>query len=102
MGVFYNFTIEILKLEGIKNISVIGLPLALSISGIFQFFLLLIFLKKKIGDIRLKKIWQSFWRVFLSSLLLGVFTYFSLHIASEFINMNTFLGILYKQFLEGL
>jgi len=101
MGAFYNLTIEILKLEGIKNISVVGLPLALSISGIFQFFLLLIFLNKKMGDIRLNKIWQSFWKIFLSSLMAGFFTYFSLRIASGFINMNTFSGVFIQTIFGG-
>ncbi len=102
MGVFYHFTSEILKLEGIKNISVIGLPLALSISGIFQFFLLVIFLKRKMGDIRLKKIWQSFWKILLSSILLGVFTYFSLRLASGFVNMNTFSGVFIQTIFGGI
>ncbi len=99
---FYNFTAGILKLEGIKSISVVGLPLALSISGIFQFFLLIIFLRRKMGDIRLKKIWQSFWKILLSSILLGVFTYFSLRFASGFVNMNTFSGVFIQTVFGGI
>ena len=101
MGVFYNFTSNILRLEGIKNISIVGLPLALSISGIFQFSLLVIFLKIKMGDIRLKKILQSFWKILLSSILLGVFTYFSLRFASGFVNMNTFSGVFVQTIFGG-
>ncbi len=45
---FQNFLVKIFSLQGIENISIIGLPLAFSIDGILQFILLMFFLNKKI------------------------------------------------------
>jgi putative peptidoglycan lipid II flippase len=42
---FQQWTINFLGIQGLQNIEIIGLPLALSVSGIFQFLLLLIFYK---------------------------------------------------------
>jgi len=44
---FHQFLVNFLNLSALKNIEVIGLPLALSLSGIFQFFILFpLFLRK--------------------------------------------------------
>jgi putative peptidoglycan lipid II flippase len=91
---FQQFITNTLKLQEIKDISVVGLPLALSISGIFQFFLLLVFLRKRMGDIRLKEIWQSFWKVIIATILMSVATYLVLQITAGLVDMNTFKGVL--------
>jgi putative peptidoglycan lipid II flippase len=44
---FQQWVINFLGIQGLANIEIIGLPLALSVSGIFQFCLLLIFYKYK-------------------------------------------------------
>lgn len=44
---FQQIIINFLSIQGLQNIEIIGLPLALSISSIFQFCLLLIFFKHK-------------------------------------------------------
>jgi len=92
-NIFQNFMINFFRLQGIKNISVIGLPLALSISGIFQIALLLIFLYKKIGDFKQKEICQSFIKIIISTALMIPFIYLTLKIAAIFVNMQTFLGV---------
>ena len=92
-NIFREFMASSLKLQGIQDISVIGLPFAVSVSGIFYFFLLLIFLKRKIGDIRLKEIMGSFWKVILASSLMGLAVYFSLQLAAQFVNMQSFVGL---------
>jgi putative peptidoglycan lipid II flippase len=45
---FHNFLVKIFSLQKINNISVIGLPLAYSLDSVFQFFILIILLNKKI------------------------------------------------------
>jgi putative peptidoglycan lipid II flippase len=50
-NLFSNFIENSFHVQGIKNISVIGLPLAFSISAIFQFILLFTLFKKKINKI---------------------------------------------------
>jgi putative peptidoglycan lipid II flippase len=99
---FQEFLINILKLQGIKNIAVIGLPLALSISGISQFSLLLLFLQKRIGEIKLKEIWQSFKKIILATLLMMVATYFTLYFFDNFITTQTFLGLFIQAISAGI
>ena len=98
---FQEFMINILKLEGIGKISVVGLPLALSLSGIFQFFLLLCSLKKKVVYLSLKEIWQSAGRVFFASILMIGATFFALRLGNMFLDTNTFLGIFFQAVIAG-
>ena len=91
---FQEFMINTLKLQGIENIGVIGLSLALSVSAVFQFFLLLLFLKRKMGGLGNGEILRSFGKVMIASVLMVVFVYLSLLFAAEFLNTKTFTGIL--------
>ncbi len=91
---FQEFMINTLKLQGIENIGVIGLSLALSVSAVFQFFLLLLFLKRKMGGLGNGEILRSFGKVMIASVLMVVFVYLSLYFAAEFLNTKTFTGIL--------
>jgi putative peptidoglycan lipid II flippase len=100
-NVFSGFVINILKLESIQEIAVIGLPLALSLSAIFQFFLLLIFLKKKIVEMSFIEVKRSLIKIFTASLLMAVIVYFLLKIAANFVDMQTFLGVLLQSSLAA-
>lgn len=84
---FSKITASSLKLESVEGITVVGLPLALSIAGIFQFLFLLIFLKKKIGRIGLKEIFKSFLKIILASFFMAL---------AVFLIFNSFSGILTK------
>jgi putative peptidoglycan lipid II flippase len=90
---FQELTAVFLKLGGIKDIGVLGLPLALSVSGIFQVFLLLAFLRKRLGEIRLRELLASFQKIILASSLMAVFAYFTLRVAAAFTDMQTFFGV---------
>ncbi len=98
---FQKFMIDFLDLQGIKNNSVIGLPLALSISGIFQVFLLLIFLYKEIGDFKIKEILKSIKNILIASVSMIFIVYFSLKILASLVNMQTFLGLFIQTILAG-
>ncbi len=100
-NVFQEFIIIFLDLENIEGVAIIGLPLALLISGVFQFFLLLIFLKKRFSEINFKEIWQSFKKIILASLPMIIFTYLTLRVAVDFIDTKTFLGIFIQMALAG-
>jgi len=93
-NLFQGFIVNALKLQGIGNIGVIGLPLALSVSGIVQFFLLLFFLKKKEFDFNGGEIIHSLKRVLLASFLMAAVAYLCLFLAAEFLDTKTFTGIL--------
>lgn len=99
---FQNFLIAFLDLQKIKDNLVIGLPLALSISGIFQLFLLLIFLYKKIGDFRIKEILKSLGKILIASTLLVSVALVCRQIVANFVNMQTFWGIFWQTAISGL
>ncbi len=96
---FQEFMINILKLQGLGNIAVVGLALALSLSGLLYFFLLLIFLYKKIGDYKLKEIFNSAKKIFLASIIMIIFAYFGRQIIVDFVDMGTFLGVFIQTIL---
>jgi len=98
---FYNFCVTSLKLRGIDNIKVIGLPLAISLSGIIQLGLLLFFLYKKIGDFHLKQIGISFFKTVFSSILMSVFVYLILRFVAQFVNMQSWVGVFLQTIFAG-
>jgi putative peptidoglycan lipid II flippase len=99
---FQRFLISFLDLRGIEQNSVIGLPLALAVSGVFQLSLLLILLYRKIGDFKTKEIFESFIKILASATLLGLACYFVRQITANFVDMQTFAGIFIQGFLAGL
>jgi len=99
---FQSFLINFLDLQGIKENSVIGLPLALVVSGIFQISLLLFLLYKKIGDFRIKEIFESCIKILVSGVLLGFACYFVRQTIAEFIDMQTFWGIFFQAALASM
>lgn len=93
--------VSFLKLKGIQDISIIGLPLALAFSSIIQFTLLVIFLKRKTKILDFGKIYKSGLKILISTLLMGVIVYMSLHISSIFLPMDKVLGILWQVFIAS-
>lgn len=92
-GVFYSFIASILDISDIKNISVVGLPLAFSISVVFQFILLLYFLYKRIEGIRIKEILSSLQKIIFASIVSMGATLFVLHVVAGIVDMHTFVGV---------
>lgn len=101
-NLFQRIVIGFLDLERIKENFVIGLPLALSVSGIFQLFLLLIFLYKKIGDFRIKKIFKSFVKILSASILLVIASYFTRQVMVDFVDMQTFWGVFLQAAISAM
>jgi len=99
-GIFCNFIAGILDISDIKNISVVGLPLAFSISVIFQFILLLYFLVKKIEGMKTKEILSSLQKIIFATAVSVVFVLLVIHIVAGFVNMHTFRGV-FLQLLFG-
>jgi len=90
---FQKTTIDFLKLGNIKDISVIALPLALSISVIFEFFCLILSLKRKIKTLNFQGIYFSLRKILLATFLMAVFTYLTLQIAALSLNTAKVLGL---------
>lgn len=93
VNLFQNFVVNFLKLKDIGDISVIGLPLAYILAAIIQFLLLLFFLYRKVGNLRMQEIFSSLKKIVFGSILLIVLTYFSLRLAVNFVDTHTVLGI---------
>ena len=110
-NIFYNFLVNLLKLQGINNIQIIGLPLAFSLSGAFNFALLFVFFHKKIkklvpGGIRILKekiqeFFESLRKILIASGLMTIFTYYSLYLLAPFLDMQTFLGVFGQAVIAG-
>lgn len=98
---FQNFIKNTFSLQEIEDISVIGLPLAFSVAGIFQFILLMIFLYKKIGDYKLKEIFLSFSKILIASILMAGIVYLLLPLLATFLDIQTFWGVFFQTVIAG-
>ncbi len=117
INVFREIVINLLNLQELTDIAVIGLALALSISGIFHFFLLLFFLKKRLSEenksssstfrsahvkeIDFKEIWQSLKKIIIASILMGASVYFSKQILADLINVALLPGLIFQTITAG-
>jgi len=101
-GLFHQFFVKFLRLEGIENIAVIGLPLALSLAVSIQSVLLFFFLHRKIGDFRIGGILKSFSKILIAAVVMGIVSYFVRSFSSFFVEMNTFWGVFVQTLVTGL
>ncbi len=92
MGGLEMFLRQVFSLKT-EDISVLGLPLAVSIGAIFQFTLLFIFLKKRIGDFDLERIKTSFSKILIAVALMGTSIYLTLPFLETILNSNSFKAL---------
>lgn len=88
-------------LQEIEDISVVGLPLAFSIAALFQFILLMIFLYKKIGDYKLKEIFNSFSKILIASIFMTTGVYFAIYLILPIFPSQTFFGVFWQILIAG-
>lgn len=100
-NLFYYFLQSFLNLEGISHLSVLGLPLAFSLSSFLNLILLLFFFKKKMGNSWELKLSNSLLRTFILSLFCGGVTLGLLYLLSSFLNLKNFLGIFLQTIFAG-
>lgn len=93
-----HFLMIALKLQGIKDIAVLGLPMAFLVAGVIQFSLLLAFLYQKLGGLALEKLSEPWLKVLLASALMAITTWGMLRPLSALVNMQSGLGV----FAQGL
>ncbi|MFQ6049947.1 MAG: murein biosynthesis integral membrane protein MurJ [Candidatus Paceibacterales bacterium] len=92
-----NLMRDIFPLQGIEDISVLGLPLAMSISLIFQFILSIFFLQKRIGDFKTKEVFNSFLKISIASIVMAGIIYF------VFLSpLQAFFGVFWQAIIGGL
>lgn len=86
---------RVLKIENLSSVSVIGLPIAFSISGIIAFTLLLLaFFKDSKNRSIFRELISAFWRIFFTSIFVGIIAWFMLQIFVLFSPTNTLFRIL--------
>ncbi len=98
---FGMFWIWLLKLQNLKNIEVLALPLGFSLASIIETISLIVLLYRKIGDFGIKEIFASYGKIIFSCVFLIISTYLALYFASLFVNMQTFWGIFWQTFVAG-
>lgn len=98
---FGMFWIWLLKLQNLKNIEVLALPLGFSLASIIETISLIVLLYRKIGDFGIKEIFSSYGKIIFSCVFLIISTYLALYFASLFVNMQTFWGIFWQTFVAG-
>lgn len=99
----FNITalIKLVDLWGYVDFRILALPLALSISSIFELVFLLVWLRKKIGAIDGRKILDSSFRIACASLGGGLLAYFLLQIIDQYIPTEKVWGIFFQGFVAG-
>ena len=97
-NIFSSLLSSILKLKGIKEFAILGLPLAFSLANIINFAVLLKLFARKINWWHPQYILKSFSKIILATLLMGIVTYSFLYILDLFLDTHTFIGI----FLQGV
>ena len=99
---FSKFISQILKLEGINNFAVLGLPIAFILAGIFNFIVLLKFFDKKIKSWYPRDILNSLWKVIIACVLMAITVYALLYVLDLFLNTRTFIGIFLQTAIAAL
>ena len=89
-----NFLKDFFSLQGVQDISVLGLALAWSIGSILHFLLLIIFLYKRIGDFGIKEISSSFSKIILACILMSGTAFFVLQNTSGAIFQTIAAGLI--------
>ena len=103
-GNFYGFIVSILKLQGLGNISVVGLALAYSITVILEAILLLWLIYKNLKTFEIFDLLFPFGKVLLASLLMSglVFLTRNLLADSSFVSLQTTMGVFLQLVLSGI
>lgn len=99
---FVGFWANLLRLEGVKDLTLLALPLAFSIGNIFNYFALWFVFKKDFPDAELFPVVRTFAQTVTASLCMGAVTYGALNIFVLLIKQNTFWGIFMQGFLSGM
>ena len=92
-NIFSDFVSRFLKLGGISDFSVIGLPIAFVIAGVLNFLLLLKYFDKKISFWQPKFILNSLVKILISCIFMSFTIYALLYCLNLFVNTRTFIGI---------
>ncbi|MEF8847414.1 MAG: murein biosynthesis integral membrane protein MurJ [Candidatus Paceibacterota bacterium] len=104
---FRSLLVGLLKLEGIRDIAVVGLPLAFSAAMVVQFLVLLFTFVRKMKKLNLDgtilpEIAHSSKKIISASVGMIPFVYLTLYLINPLVNTSTVLGLLVQGFSAGL
>ncbi len=91
-----NAIVKTLRLTSLSDIKVIGLALAISVSSLFHYLILVFFLKKRIKDLPFKEIKNSTANVLVASIIAGIASYLGLRFAVIFVELETFWAVFFQ------
>ncbi|MEA2112932.1 MAG: lipid II flippase MurJ [Patescibacteria group bacterium] len=91
----------IFRINDIKNIDVLILPISYSIGSLINVILLWIFFQRDFGRLSLV-VGKPFLQTLFASVIMGVFAYFSLNLFNSVFDINTFWGIFLQGLLSGI
>lgn len=89
---------QVFDINGLVNFPLLGLVLVFNLCSILEFTLLFIFLYKKIGDFGLKQIKESFSKILLATIIMGLAGFGSLAMATRLFK-NDFWGSIWQFFI---
>ena len=101
-NMFSSFFSDLFRLGGIKKFAVLGLPLAFSLSSIFNFVVLMKFFNKKTKEWGAKYVLNSIYKMILSCVGMSVVIYGCLQFLNLFFNTQTFLGLFLQTGISAL
>lgn len=101
-NIFSNFLMQSLKIDAVRNLPVLGLPLAISIDAILQMIILMFFLNKKVKDIKFSKHFLFFGQVLVSSIITISLSYIARQIFGGFLGSATFLVMFLQTAVVGI
>ncbi len=90
----HDFVSSALGLQDVSDIRIVALPLALSLSSAFSFGMLLLFLKKKVGNIYPLEVLKSVQKILVAGTFLALAVLLFLQVGPVLFRGTTFLGIL--------
>lgn len=91
----------VFRIDDLKNINVLILPISYSLGTFINAGLLWFFFQRDFDRFS-PALRKSFLQTFIASIVMGVFAYFSLNLLNGVFDINTFWGIFLQGFLSGI
>jgi len=91
---FQKSLINFLDLQGIEENLVVGLPLALALSGILQFLILTTIIYRKLKSLKMRELINFLFKILIASGLLVLVALISIRVSANFVDMQKFWGVL--------
>jgi len=98
---FYAFVENALKLNGVRDISVVILPLSFSFTTIFEFFALLFFFLLRFPRENLASLVQPWYKNIAAAALMTATTFLALRPLANVLNMESTFGVFLQGFVAG-